>query len=184
MLLCPAEPSRFSQTISAQLPAASNMLEALQDWLEAAGVSLKEAMQIGLMVDELVTNTITHGYPNGYKSGTSALGSVEIHAEIFPGATASALSNTGKTQAVAVTLKDDGIAFNPLTLPGPDLTLDIDEREIGGLGVYFVRQLADEIDYWAEEPDRGCNTGFPAFGNRLRFVKRLSSASANETLPD
>ena len=184
MLLCPAEPSGFSQTITAQLPAASSMLEALQDWLEATGVSLKEAMQIGLMVDELVTNTITHGYPDRHKSVTGALGYIEIHAEIFSGATASALSNTGKTQAVVVTLKDNGIAFNPLTLPGPDLTLDIDEREIGGLGVYFVRQLADEIDYWADEFDKGCNTGFPAFGNRLRFIKRLSPATANETLSD
>lgn len=184
MPLCPAEPSGFSQTISAQLPAASSMVEALQDWLEAAGVSLKEAMQIGLMVDELVTNTITHGYPDAKKNTMGWLGGIEIHAEIFHDVFESNPKESGKSRAIAVVLKDDGIAFNPLTLPGPDLSLDMDKREIGGLGVYFVRQLADEINYWAQESDKDCNAGLPAFGNRLRFVKRLSSTTANKTLPD
>lgn len=148
----PTAPAEFSQTIPAQLQAASEMLEALQDWLEgsSAGASPKEALQIGLMVDELVTNTITHGYPAAHSAGC-----IEIKAWLHH-------------QFVVVSLTDDAIAFDPLSLPKPDLGLDMEHRPIGGLGVHFVRQLADEIIY-------SPNTTTPgkAQGNHLRFSKQL-----------
>ena len=42
---------------------------------------------------------------------------------------------------------DDGLAFNPIAQPLPDLEADIDERPIGGLGVHLVRELAERVDY-------------------------------------
>jgi serine/threonine-protein kinase RsbW len=44
-------------------------------------------------------------------------------------------------------LRDRGKAFDPLLLEPPDITLGIDERQIGGLGIYLVRQLADTVEY-------------------------------------
>lgn len=147
--ISPLAPAEFAQTIAAQLQAAGPMLEALQDWLEEqAGASLKQAMQIGLMVDELVTNTITHGYPAG-----QGVGCIEVKAWL-------------QHPCVVVSLTDDALAFDPLGLPQPDLTLDIEQRQIGGLGVYFVRQLADEIRYSRRAPEA-------AQGNTLCFSKRL-----------
>jgi serine/threonine-protein kinase RsbW len=42
---------------------------------------------------------------------------------------------------------DDGIAFDPLKVPPPDLTADLGSRPIGGLGVHFVKTLMDEVAY-------------------------------------
>ena len=42
---------------------------------------------------------------------------------------------------------DDGLAFNPMSAPAPDLDAEIHERPIGGLGVHLVRELAQRIDY-------------------------------------
>jgi len=46
-----------------------------------------------------------------------------------------------------VTIRDKGKAFNPLLLHTPDITIGIEERKIGGLGIHLIRQLADNIDY-------------------------------------
>lgn len=45
---------------------------------------------------------------------------------------------------------DDGPAFDPLQAPEPDLTLDVDERPVGGLGVFLVRKVMDSVDYRRE----------------------------------
>jgi anti-sigma regulatory factor (Ser/Thr protein kinase) len=42
---------------------------------------------------------------------------------------------------------DEGVEFNPLNKDGPDLTLDANQRDIGGLGLTIVRKNADELDY-------------------------------------
>jgi serine/threonine-protein kinase RsbW len=46
-----------------------------------------------------------------------------------------------------VQIKDDGKPFNPLIAPDPDIKVPIEERKIGGLGIYLVRRLMDELDY-------------------------------------
>ncbi len=44
-------------------------------------------------------------------------------------------------------IEDDGIAFDPLIAPPPDLDSDIEDRPIGGLGVYLVKEMMDEVEY-------------------------------------
>jgi anti-sigma regulatory factor (Ser/Thr protein kinase) len=46
-----------------------------------------------------------------------------------------------------VTISDDGIPFNPFTVPPPDLDVGIDEREPGGLGIHLVRNCLDDLSY-------------------------------------
>lgn len=53
--------------------------------------------------------------------------------------------------AFVVQIEDRGVAFNVLNLPDPDTTADIMERKIGGLGVYFIRSLTDEVSYRRED---------------------------------
>lgn len=190
MLPSPLAPPGFSQTIAANLQASSSLTEALQEWLEAQGASLKEAMQIGLMVDELLTNTITHGYPAEGAATQSEIssisnnnknnaGSITVSADIAMLANLAQPSSADKT--VVLTLQDNALAFDPLSLPGPDLTLDMEHRPIGGLGVYFVRQLADEIAYSrCEVPNSISSTDNSLVqGNRLRFSKRLQKPTAS-----
>lgn len=44
-------------------------------------------------------------------------------------------------------LSDDGVPFDPLQNAAPDLTADIDERPVGGLGLHFGCHFADDISY-------------------------------------
>lgn len=175
----PFAPSGFNQTIAIHLQAAASLLEALQDWLEAAGVSVKESLQISLMVDELVTNTIMHGYPDDFVEQSGTIGCITVTADIIALAH-SASPGTGDT-AVVLTLTDNALAFDPLSLPEPDLALDLEERSIGGLGVHFVRQLADDIVYLcgaslghSASSSSGQHTGETcAPSNQLRITKRI-----------
>jgi serine/threonine-protein kinase RsbW len=86
---------------------------------------------LNLVLEEVVSNIIRHGY-RGREDGE-----VSLAIRISP-------------EAIAVTVEDQGMPFNPLGLPDPDLTVPLEEREVGGLGVYLVRKLTDELDYRSE----------------------------------
>jgi serine/threonine-protein kinase RsbW len=85
-------------------------------------------MPTTLILEELFTNTITHGASDGR----------EILIQIN--------LNIDKDQ-LNMTYKDNGIPFNVLELPNPDLTASIENREVGGLGVYYVKTLSDSVEY-------------------------------------
>jgi anti-sigma regulatory factor (Ser/Thr protein kinase) len=55
------------------------------------------------------------------------------------------LRRTG--DSVAVEVEDDGRPFDPLQVPPPDLTLSLEQRPIGGLGIHLIRNLMDEVSY-------------------------------------
>lgn len=46
-----------------------------------------------------------------------------------------------------IEVEDDGQPFNPLETPAPDLTLPLERRPIGGLGIYMMRRSLDQIEY-------------------------------------
>lgn len=46
-----------------------------------------------------------------------------------------------------ITFIDNGVPFDPLKADDPDITLSAQERQIGGLGIYMVKQSMDEISY-------------------------------------
>ncbi len=53
-----------------------------------------------------------------------------------------------------VTFQDRGVPYNPLAKADPDITLSAEERQIGGLGIYMVKQSMDHVEYRYED---GCN---------------------------
>ena len=53
----------------------------------------------------------------------------------------------GETDKVLITMSDQGIAFNPLEKEDPDTTLDANQRDIGGLGIFMVKNIMDKISY-------------------------------------
>jgi anti-sigma regulatory factor (Ser/Thr protein kinase) len=61
-------------------------------------------------------------------------------------------------------IEDDGAPFNPLAIPGPDISTPLRERRVGGVGIHFVRSLMDEVAY-----DRAGER------NRLVLRKRFKS---------
>ncbi len=86
---------------------------------------------LDLVLEEVLTNIVYYAYPSGQ-------GDIELECGIV---------NEGE---LLIRIKDWGVPFNPLEKGPPDLTLDISEREIGGLGIFLVRQLAREVNYKRE----------------------------------
>jgi serine/threonine-protein kinase RsbW len=83
--------------------------------------------ELVLAVEEAVTNIILHGYEGG--SGV-------ITILIQP--------NDG---SVEIVLQDDAPPFDPTRVPAPRLDLPLDERPLGGLGIYIMRKHSDEVKY-------------------------------------
>ena len=94
----------------------------LHSWQE------QESMHIQLLVEELVVNAMTHGAAN------TSSGWVRLTIQNMP-------------EGIQLELTDNGIYFNPLATDPPDIELDLDSRDIGGLGIHFLRQFADALEY-------------------------------------
>ncbi|MCQ2283782.1 MAG: ATP-binding protein [Bacteroidales bacterium] len=92
--------------------------------------------KIRLSIEEAVENIVNYAYNDG-------VGWMEVGTD---------LENTGLI--LSVTLKDAGIHFKPLAKPDPDLSLPVEQREIGGLGIYLCKKLMDDVIYHYED---GCN---------------------------
>jgi hypothetical protein len=73
---------------------------------------------------------------------------------------------------VQITLTDQAPAFDPIRFPDPDTTLSIEDRQIGGLGLLFVKRMADSVAY-----RRVHGTDLPA-SNELTFTKRIAPTGA------
>jgi serine/threonine-protein kinase RsbW len=97
----------------------------------ALEASLPEARigELDLLVEEIFMNVCRHAYPDG-KQGVVTLGySVPAPGEL------------------SVEVADQGAEFNPLTAAPPDVTLNLQSRPIGGLGIFLVKTLASSITY-------------------------------------
>ncbi|NDJ53790.1 MAG: SpoIIE family protein phosphatase, partial [Chloroflexi bacterium] len=92
------------------------------------GASDALASVLKLIVDEIGTNVINYGY-EGDATG-------EIRLKIWENG-----------RGFTIQFEDEGQPFNPLTHPKPELEDDLDTRQTGGLGLYFVRELSDRLIY-------------------------------------
>lgn len=112
-----------------ELPGVSEAVEALgleQGWTQ----DVTYAIVLGL--EEVATNVVRHG--------GSGPGSSEIEIEV-----------TSSDDEVRVEVRDGGKAFDPFDeAPEPDLDAGVQDRQIGGLGVHFVKVLMDETSYSRE----------------------------------
>ena len=85
-------------------------------------------MQMNLAIEEAVVNVMSYAYPVG------TVGNVNIEAQ-------------ADDERLKFTIVDNGIPFDPTAKAEVDITLGVEERPIGGLGIHLVRQLMDSINY-------------------------------------
>jgi len=121
-------PSVFIRRLPNTVDAIGPLKEEISAWAEDHAIPMKVIVSIHLMLDDLLTNVVMHGY------GEHAEGDIEVSLEVA--------DNTLK-----VILRDWARAFDPFTIPAADTSLSIEERGIGGLGVHFVRKMADSFHY-------------------------------------
>ena len=98
---------------------------------EEVGLDMSLTMSLNLAIEEAVVNVMDYAYPEGQR------GDVDIEV-------------TADQQWLTFVISDTGIAFDPTAKEDVDTTLSAEERPIGGLGIFLVRQLMDVIDYKRE----------------------------------
>jgi anti-sigma regulatory factor (Ser/Thr protein kinase) len=124
--------AQFSKTLDSQLSEIAELADAMEQWGENEDIPLPILMQVNLMMDELITNIVVHGYDS--KPGKRLVVKAQIH------------SHHGKRK-LEIVLTDYAKPFNLLEHSTPDTEAALEDREIGGLGIHFVRKLADQVDY-------------------------------------
>ena len=65
----------------------------------------------------------------------------------YSGANEAIINCSFENDKLEVTFSDSGVPFNPLAKPDPDITLNAEEREIGGLGIYLTKKFMDTVSY-------------------------------------
>ena len=92
--------------------------------------------KVRLSVEEAVVNVVNYAYSGG-------IGWMEAGTQLDPDGV-----------ELSITLRDAGVPFNPLGQDDPDITASVEDRKVGGLGIFLCKNLMDSIEYRFED---GCN---------------------------
>ncbi len=115
--------------IPVQISALSDITNQIEEFCDTAEIPVASAFKVNLVVQELVTNSVTHG-DFGDREPEISL-SINCH--------------DGKVEMV---FEDNAASFDPFTeTPAPDLNSDISDRSIGGLGIHLIRSFSDDSSH-------------------------------------
>ena len=132
-----------SVQFSAKFEFLDEIREFVGDIARAGGFGDKDVYNIQLAADEAASNIIEHAY-EGVSNGV-----LELSCGV-------------KGNVITIILVDHGESFDPSEIPLPDLKADLSERKIGGLGIFLMRKLMDEVHYEVK----------PNKSNVLTMIKR------------
>jgi serine/threonine-protein kinase RsbW len=125
--------------------------ESLAQIAEFVGQAAREAgwdedqvYHVQMAVDEACSNVIEHAY------GPEGQGNIQLSC---------CIEDKGD---LVVTIRDNGKPFNPTAVPEPPVGADLENLSEGGLGLYFMRKLMDQVSFHFDEKN----------GNVLTMVKR------------
>ncbi len=134
--------------------ASAAQLMAFADQIEPSlSLSSDQVYLLHMVIEEITTNIVKYGY-----AGTT--GVIQLTCSV-------------EEQVLTITIRDHGVPFDPRAAPDPDLATTIADRPVGGLGVFFVREFADSVEY-QHDPETGWNT--------LTVVKSVSNPDLLEQL--
>lgn len=132
---------RFQKTCAAELECLQNYRDFISESCAQNNISDDIVLDLKLAVDEACTNIIVHGYKD------MDPGSIIVSMRIDP-------------DRILVQITDFGHVFEPVAGLKPDVEAALEDRELGGLGLYLIYQTMDDIDYQSSEE-----------GNMLTFTK-------------
>jgi serine/threonine-protein kinase RsbW len=130
--------------ISAELPNLATIRRFVQEAMMTLNAEDVVIDDMQAAVDEAAANIIVHGYQG-------QPGNIEI--EVWK-----------EGEALVVRLRDQAPLFDPTTVPPPDLTLPLEERFLGGLGIHLIRHFTDTMTH------RVTSEG----GNELTLMKKVT----------
>ena len=114
-------------------PIKNKTAEIIEAIMQSPDMPEDESLlfKIRLSVEEATENIVQYAYSEGQ-------GYVIVKTERTP------------DNRLCITLRDEGVPFNPLQKADPDITLSAEERNIGGLGIFLCKQLMDKVSYTFE----------------------------------
>jgi len=118
-------------TVPAQIENLEEVMSFAGSVAQDARLDVKQIINVCIAVEEVFVNIAKYAY-------TSGAGEVTISASV----------DSGK---LIIEFADSGTPYNPLAKADPDVTLPADEREIGGLGIFMVKKLMDDVVYRYED---------------------------------
>ncbi len=118
--------------IDNQLDELSRVVEFLEELGEEWGLAMTLVFSLNLVLEEALTNVILYGFDNDDKHA------IEINFKKVD-------------RELSITIIDDGRAYDPTLKADPDITLSVDERPIGGLGIFLIKKIMDSVEYQRKE---------------------------------
>ena len=134
---------RFELTLLNRTTEIARLHDSLESFARQHAIPERNLQEVQLALEEHLTNIVRYAYDDEREHHITVvvrLAALELQIQI----------------------EDDGCPFNPLEHPAPDLTLPIDQRPVGGLGIHMMKKSLDEVEY-RRDNDR----------NVLRMVKRI-----------
>ena len=114
--------------LEAEIESLATADKAVSDFAESMSWSDEATFKVKLVVEEILMNVISYGGDSTHKPH------IMLH-----------LSQCN--DLVSMEISDDGIAYDPLAAPPPDLESELEDRPIGGLGVHLISELMDSVSY-------------------------------------
>jgi serine/threonine-protein kinase RsbW/sigma-B regulation protein RsbU (phosphoserine phosphatase) len=118
----------LSLSVANELAAIPRVAAELEAFCLGHGIGHRDLNRFNLALEEVLTNIISYGFPAGGRHD------IEVRVGYDDG-------------ALQATVSDDGVPFDPLAAPPPDLGGPAEQRKVGGLGIHLLRALTDTIDY-------------------------------------
>jgi len=139
--------TKSSLTIAGVYQNLAKISDFATAWAIESGLDERSVYAVQMAVDEACSNVIEHAY------GGEGKGDIELHCKKL---------NDG----LKVTIQDQGHSFDPTAVEAPNIHAPLEERDEGGLGLFLIKQLMDEVIF-----------NFNDSGNVLVLVKRQEPAS-------
>lgn len=115
-----------NKVFNAEVNELQNVQSFVIETLSDLHLEMKLQNQLNIVIEELFVNIANYAYENG--------GEVEIKVET-------------KMNEISITFIDSGMKFNPLEIDDPNIDAKAEERRIGGLGIFMVKNMMDDIKY-------------------------------------
>ena len=132
------------KTFPAKTESLSDVLGFVDQMLDSFACPMKIQMAVCVAIEEVFVNVAHYAYGEGQGDMSLGIGFDE------------------ESRAITFRMTDQGVPFDPLQKPDPDITLSAEQREIGGLGIFIAKKTMDTISYAYENGE-----------NILTMIKKL-----------
>ena len=131
-------------TVPGRFESLAQIAEFVEETVRAASWNDDEVYHVQMAVDEACSNVMEHAYGSGWQGDIDLTCCIEDQGDLV------------------ISIRDNGKPFDPSSVPEPPIGADLESLPEGGLGLYFMRKLMDQVTFHFDEKN----------GNMLTMVKR------------